>query len=102
MINTGDRVFTHENEAIGKERLSPKMADLAQAMTITWPPPPEETIGLLWHVIVPGFDRSHALLVMVQHLNVQPTSAVGSADELLLRGAFDNLRRMWDARGGTG
>jgi len=102
LVSAGDRVFVHENEAIGKERLSSEMTRVAQAMTITWPPPPPETIGLLWHVITPGFDRSQGLLVMVQHLNVQPTSTAGSADELLLQEAFVNLRRMWDSRGGTG
>jgi hypothetical protein len=38
---------------------------------------------------------------MVQQLNVQATSAPGSADELLLQGAFGNLRRMWAARDGA-
>jgi len=64
-----------------------------------WPAPLEGTIGLLWHVITPGFDRSQNLLVTVQQMNVQPTSPPGSADEMLLQTLFSKLRAMWDSKG---
>ncbi len=56
-------------------------------------------MGILWHVITSGFDRSQALLVAAQQLNVQPTSPPGSADELLLQALFSKLRVMWDSKG---
>ncbi len=100
-VNPGDRVFVHERDAIGKARLSADMTHAAQWLTrpTLWPAPPEGTIGLLWHVITPGFDRSKNLLVAVQQLNVQPTSPPGSADERLLQAVFSKLRVMWDSKG---
>jgi hypothetical protein len=75
LINPGDRVLKHENEEIGKRYLSSEMGPLAQEMisTTDWPPPPTGTMGILWHVITAGFDRSQALSVAAQQLNVQPT-----------------------------
>ncbi len=75
------------------------MEQVAGKLCTTWRPPGPETIGLLWHAIMPGFDRSQSLLVVVQHLNVQPTSAPTSPDELLLQALFGKLRAMWDAKG---
>jgi len=95
LINTGHLVFMHENEAHGKEVLGKAMENLARTMTITWPHPPPEIIGLLWHVVTPGFDRSQPLLVMVQQMKVQPTGPPGSPDELLLKTVFSTLRQMW-------
>jgi hypothetical protein len=102
LINPGNLVFKHENEALGKQGLAEAMDRLARAMTITWPHPPPETIGLLWHVITPGFDRSRALLVMVQQMNVQPSSPPESPNELLLKAVFGSLRRMWDNKSQDG
>ena len=100
-VNPGDRVFVHETEAIGKAHLSAAMTSVAQALMrpMLWPTPLEGTIGLLWHVITPGFDRSQNLLVAVQQMNVQPTSPPGSADEMLLQALFSKLRAMWDSKG---
>ena len=100
-VNPGDRVFVHEREATGKAQLSAEMIRAAQWLMrpTLWPEPPKGTIGLLWHVITPGFDRSQHLLVTVQQLNVQPTSPPGSADEMLLQALFSKLRVMWDSKG---
>jgi hypothetical protein len=102
-VNPGDRVFVHEREAIGQAQLSAEMTRAAQWLMrpTLWPAPPEGTIGLLWHVITPGFDRSQNLLVAVQQLNVQPTRPPGSADERLLRALFSKLRVMWDSKGSS-
>jgi len=100
-VNPGDRVFVHETEAIGKAHLSAAMTSVAQALMrpMLWPAPLEGTIGPLWHVITPGFDRSQNLLVAVQQMNVRPTSPPGSADEMLLQALFSKLRAMWDSKG---
>ena len=100
-VNPGDRVFVHERDAIGKAQLSAEMTRAAHWLTrpMSWPAPPEGTIGLLWHVITPGFDRRQHLLVAVQQLDVQPTSPPGSADDMLLQALFRKLRVMWDSRG---
>jgi hypothetical protein len=100
-VNPGDRVFVHEREAVGKTHLSDEMTRVAQWLMrpTLWPAPPEGTIGLLWHVITPGFDRSQNLLVVAQQLNVEPTTPPGSADERLLQTLFDKLRLTWDSKG---
>ena len=102
-VNPGDRVFVHEREATGKAQLSAEMIRAAQWLMrpTLWPEPPKGTIGLLWHVITPGFDRSQHLLVTVQQLNVQPTSPPGSADERLLQALFSKLRVMWNSKGSS-
>jgi len=99
LINPGDRVFIHNDEASGKRDLSAQMEQVAGRLCTTWRPPGPKTIGLLWHAIMPGFDRSQSLLGVVQHLNVQPTSAPTSPDELLLQALFSKLRVMWDSKG---
>ena len=102
-VNPGDRVFVHEREAIGKAQLSAEMTRTAQWLMrpMLWPAPPEGTIGLLWHVITPGFDRHQNLLVAVQQLNAQPTSPPGSADERLLQALSSKLRAMWNSKGSS-
>jgi hypothetical protein len=99
-VNPGDRVFVHDTEAIGKAQLSAAMVRVAQELMspTLWPAPPEGTIGLLWHVITPGFVRDRNLLIAVQHLNVQTTSPLGSADEMLLQALFSRLRTMWASK----
>ena len=98
LFNPGDRFLKHENEEVGKRYLSSEMGRLAQEMisTTDWPPPPAGTMGILWHVITAGFDRSQALIVAAQQLNVQPTRP---ADELLLKALFGKLRAMGDSKG---
>ncbi len=99
-VNPGDRLFVHEREAVGKTHLSDEMTRVAQWLMRPqgWPAPPEGIMGRLWHVITPGFDRSLNLFVVVQQLNVEPTSPPGSADEMLLQRVFSKLRAMWDSR----
>jgi hypothetical protein len=96
-------VFVHERGAIGKAQLSAEMTRTAQWLMrpMLWPAPPEGTIGLLWHVITPGFDRHQNLLVAVQQLNAQPTSPPGPADERLLQALSSKLRAMWNSKGSS-
>jgi hypothetical protein len=100
-VNPGDRIFVYEREAIGRAHLSEEMTRVAEWLMrpTLWPAAPERTIGLVWHAITPGFDRRQNLLVAVQHLTVQPTSAPESADEVLLQALFSKLRVMWDSKG---
>ncbi len=100
-VNPGDRLFVHEREAVGKAHLSDEMIRLAQWLMRAnpWPTPPEGMIGLLWHIIMPGFDRSENLLGTLQQVNVQPMRPPGSADGGLLQAVFSKLRDIWTCKG---
>ncbi|HKX02193.1 MAG TPA: hypothetical protein VJX71_06820 [Methylomirabilota bacterium] len=100
-VNPGDRLVMYERDALGKAHLSGEMTRVAEWLMrpMGQPVPPEGTIGLLWHVITPGFDRHQNLLVVDQQLTVQPMTPPGSADEILLRALFRTLRAMGAAKG---
>jgi len=92
LLNPGDLVFMHQTEGAGVEGLGDWLEQTAGRLCAGWREPRPSTIGILWHVLTPGYVRRERLVVGAEQLNTQPTRPVDSRDYALFQRLFTKLR----------
>jgi hypothetical protein len=92
LLNPGDLVFMHPTEGAGVEGLGDWLEQTAERLCSGWREPSPATIGILWHVLTPGYVRRERLVVGAEQLNTQPTRPVDSRDHVLFQRLFTKLR----------
>lgn len=99
LLNSGGRIFEFTAQAAREDRLGKLLEHLTEEVSAGWDEPGHGTIGLLWHVVTPALDTRRALarLSVMDQLNVQRKSPVGSADALLFTKLVDGIERGADA-----
>jgi hypothetical protein len=98
LLNSGGRIFEFTAQVAREDRLGKLLEHLTEKVSAGWEPGPG-TIGLLWHVVTPAMDTRRALarLSVMDQLNVQRKSPLGSPDALLFTKLVDGIKRVADA-----
>jgi len=93
LLNPGDLVFMHPTEGRGADALGDWLEQTATRSCSIWREP-NATIGIVWHVLTPGYMKDERLLVMAEQVSLQPTRPDGSDDHLLFQALFARIRPM--------
>ncbi len=99
LLNSGGRIFEFTQHAAREDHLGKLLEHITEEVSAGWDEPGPETIGLLWHVITPALDtrRAPARLSVMEQLNVQLKSPVGSEDARLFTKLVDGIPRVAEA-----
>ena len=78
VLNRGDRWLVYDTEEQGRERLAREVSMTALLSRAAWQRLPGHVIGMVFHVITPGLDRSADRYVVAQQMEARPLARIHS------------------------